>query len=205
MSLLFGLRHSYYVPHLFTLQDIQIGHRVPLSTREVKDMHTIELYWTLEASSNATSSIERHCKNCGKTVRFTDTAVRRHNANGKNIYRFSIYKCEKGHTWNKKLAIYKSFTEHVEVLEEEFSIDIMEPEQLNILDYQGNGCKVVKIIIDRADSRLRLDKLLAEQLVGWSRTQIAQRIKAGHIRLNDQQVKPGAAVYTNDCIMIWID
>lgn len=168
-------------------------------------MHTIELYWTLQPSVNTVSSIVRHCKNCGKTVRFTDTAVRRHNANGKNIYRFSIYKCEKGHTWNKKLAIYKSFTEHVEVLEEALPGDIMEPKQISILDYQVNGIKEVKIIIDHAESRFRLDKLLAEQLVGWSRTQIAQRIKAGLIRLNDQQGKPGAAVFTNDCIMIWID
>jgi len=192
-------------PFWVHLQDIQIDHRVPLSTREVKDMHTIELYWTLEASANTASIIERHCKNCGKTVRFTDTAVRRHNANGKSIYRFSIYKCEKGHTWNKKLAVYKSFSEHVEVLEEALPVNSVEPKQINILDCQMNGIKEVRIVIDHADGLFRLDKLLAEQLDGWSRTQIAQRIKEGLIRLNDLPIKPGAAVCMNDCIVVWID
>ncbi|USG66563.1 S4 domain-containing protein [Brevibacillus ruminantium] len=168
-------------------------------------MHTIELFWTLQASANTAGSIERHCKNCGKTVRFTDTNIRRHNANGKNVYRFSIYKCEKGHTWNKKLAIYKSFSEHAEILEEALPIDGDAPEQINISDYLACGIKEVKIIIDHADGRFRIDKLLAEQLVGWSRTQIAQRIKAGLIRLNDQQIKPGVAVSVNDRISILIE
>ncbi|MGE5703262.1 MAG: S4 domain-containing protein, partial [Clostridia bacterium] len=48
-------------------------------------------------------------------------------------------------------------------------------------------------------------KLLADQLIGWSRTQIAQRIKAGRIRLNGLPMKPGAAVCMNDCISILID
>lgn len=168
-------------------------------------MHTIELYWTLQAATNTTSSIERHCKNCGKTVRFTDTHIRRHNSNGKNVYRFSIYKCEKGHTWNKKLAIYKSFREHVEILEEALPIETTGPEPINIIDCQTSGIKEVKIFIEYAEIRYRMDKLLAGLLLGWSRTQIVQHIKSGHIRLNDQFTKPGAAVFTHDCICILLD
>lgn len=168
-------------------------------------MHTIELFWTLQATTYITSSIERHCKNCGQTVRFTDTHIRRHNANGKNVYRFSIYKCERGHTWNKKLAIYKSFREHVEVLEEALPVDTTGPEPINIIDCQTSGIKELKIFIEHADTRYRMDKLLAEQLVGWSRTQIVQYIKSGLIRLNDQSTKPRAAVCTHDCICILLD
>ena len=60
---------------------------------------------------------KRYCKNCRRTTLFTDTNIRRHNANGKNIYRFAIYKCPKNHTWNQKLHIYKSFTDHVETVD----------------------------------------------------------------------------------------
>lgn len=42
-------------------------------------MHTIELYWTL----------------------LTDTDIRRHNSNEKNVYRFSIYKCERTYVEQK--------------------------------------------------------------------------------------------------------
>lgn len=64
------------------------------------------------------------CSNCGRIVLFFGTNVRRHSPNGKNIYRFAIYKCEKNHTWNEKLAIYKAFTDHREVPDTEFSEEI---------------------------------------------------------------------------------
>lgn len=59
-------------------------------------------------------TVTKQCKMCGKVTIFTDTTIRRHNANGKNIYQFAIYKCPKNHSWNKKLDIYKSFTNHVD-------------------------------------------------------------------------------------------
>lgn len=145
-------------------------------------MHTIELYWTL----------------------LTDTDIRRHNSNEKNVYRFSIYKCERTYV-EQKLAIYKSFREHARVLEEELPIETTGPESINIIDCQTSGIKEVKIFIEHADIRYRMDKLLAGQLVGWSRTQIVQYIKSGLIRLNDRSTKPGTAVCTNDCIRILLD
>ncbi|MCM3081290.1 S4 domain-containing protein [Brevibacillus invocatus] len=111
----------------------------------------------------------------------------------------------RGHTWNKKLAIYKSFREHARVLEEELPIETTGPESINIIDCQTSGIKEVKIFIEHADIRYRMDKLLAGQLVGWSRTQIVQYIKSGLIRLNDRSTKPGTAVCTNDCIRILLD
>ncbi|MDX8361573.1 hypothetical protein [Cytobacillus sp. IB215316] len=51
---------------------------------------------------------QRYCSNCGRVVLFYDTLIRRHNANGKNIYRYAIYKCEKNHTWKKSLKLIKA-------------------------------------------------------------------------------------------------
>lgn len=56
-------------------------------------MSNITLYWKLSQIPEITT--KKHCKMCGKLSAFTDTFVRRHNANGKNIYQFAIYKCEK--------------------------------------------------------------------------------------------------------------
>jgi hypothetical protein len=167
-------------------------------------MHAIELYWTLLKSGNDID-IQRHCKNCGKTVLFSDTRIRRHNANGKNVFRFAIYKCEKGHSWNKKLAIYKSFSEHVEVLDQELPMDTISLTPINVEEYREKGIKEVTITIDHAEGRFRIDKLLAEQIVGWSRAQIAQKIKDGFILLNHAGVKSAATLADHDRITIMIE
>lgn len=80
-------------------------------------MSNITFHWKL--SQTPERAVKKHCKMCGKLSVFTDTNVRRHNANGKNIYQFAIYKCEDNHTWNRKLAIYKTFSEHVAEMEEQ--------------------------------------------------------------------------------------
>ncbi len=51
------------------------------------------LHWRL--SQKPERAVKKHCKMCGKGSVFTDTNVRRHNANGKSIYQYAIYKCEK--------------------------------------------------------------------------------------------------------------
>ncbi|MFG0215856.1 S4 domain-containing protein [Brevibacillus porteri] len=141
----------------------------------------------------------------GRTVLFFDTNVRRHNANGKNIYRFAIYKCEKNHTWNEKLAIYKAFTDHREVPDTEFSEEIAPLSTLPLHEYQQKGVQEVTIRIERAEARVRLDKLLSEQIEGWSRSEIVRKIKDGQIRLNEQETKPSAVLSASDIIQIMIE
>lgn len=65
-------------------------------------MQKVQLSWSLY--ENQQNTIEKYCKNCRRTTLFTDTNIRRHNANGKNIYRFAIYKCPKDHTWNQNFV-----------------------------------------------------------------------------------------------------
>lgn len=99
--------------------------------------------WDLHASDLKQLTIERHCHNCGRKVKFHDSMIRRHNANGKNIYQFAIYKCEKGHTWNKKLNIYKSFSEHVAVTE--WIEPAIESPTLEMISIQQLFCEQIEV------------------------------------------------------------
>jgi hypothetical protein len=166
-------------------------------------MLVMEHTWVL-TQTPCTLPVLRYCRSCGRTVPFFDTSIRRHNANGKNIYRFAIYKCERDHTWNEKLAIYKSFTEHVEVPEQETMAENLALPALPVLDYKEQGVQEVRITIESADARYRLDKLLASRLDGWSRSQIVQKIKDGRIRVNQREAKPSAILSASDVIVIVI-
>ncbi|GIP41425.1 hypothetical protein J31TS4_47050 [Paenibacillus sp. J31TS4] len=68
-------------------------------------MSTIEVTWSRIREEQIE---ERYCPSCGAMTGFADTGIRRHNANGKTIYRYAIYKCRREHTWNRKLAVYKA-------------------------------------------------------------------------------------------------
>lgn len=149
-------------------------------------------------------TVKKQCKMCGKVTLFTDTTIRRHNANGKNIYQFAIYKCPNNHSWNKKLDIYKSFSEHVDpatlVPTEIRGIEKEEKISLNISDNTS-----YEINITGADGNFRLDRTLADHINGWSRTEIAQKIKTGNILLNDCLTKPSQKLSVHDKILITVN
>ena len=65
--------------------------------------------WRLYGDTNDT--VVKYCSHCGSKVVFTDSGKRRRNANGKNLYEYAIYKCERDHTWNRVLKTYKASTE----------------------------------------------------------------------------------------------
>ncbi|MCF6411443.1 S4 domain-containing protein [Pseudalkalibacillus salsuginis] len=162
-------------------------------------MQKVQLKWKLQETKDY--SVQRHCSNCGRTVRFTDTMIRRHNANGKNIYRFAIYKCDKNHTWNKKLEIYQAYTEHARVVEEPSE----QPSQLtiiNIKDYQTIGIEKITITLADVQGKFRVDKIIADQIKDWSRTDIIKRIQEGKIRINNEPAKPSTRLKTADEIQI---
>lgn len=147
-------------------------------------------------------TVKKQCKMCGKVTIFTDTTIRRHNANGKNIYQFAIYKCPKNHSWNKKLDIYKSFTNHVDpetLVSSEFK-SIEEGEKLSL----SAGSESFEISITGAEGNFRLDRTLADHIEGWSRTEIAQKIKSGTILLNNCLTKPSQKLAVHDRISISI-
>lgn len=149
-------------------------------------------------------TVEKHCKMCGTLSVFTDTTVRRHNANGKNIYQYAIYKCKRNHTWNKKLAIYKTFSEHVvEMEEQKEDFSILPTIAISCLAEQG--LKVIHIVLDDVTGKHRIDKVLANQIDDWSRSQIIKKIEKGTIQLNDKIIKPSARLSEGECISIFID
>jgi hypothetical protein len=147
-------------------------------------------------------NLVKHCKMCGKVTVYTDTTIRRHNANGKNIYQFAIYKCPKNHSWNKKLDIYKSFSEHVDpktLIPTEFET-ITETEKITLHGIEEQ--QVIEFKVTVVDGSFRLDQALASHLHGLSRTEIAQKIKNGSILLNNCLSKPSQKLYIHDIILI---
>lgn len=134
---------------------------------------------------------------------FTDTNVRMHNANGKNIYKYENYKCGKNHTWNKKLAIYKTFSEHVAEMEEpKEESSIMSA--ISITSLAEQGIKVIHIVLVDVIGKHRIDKVLANQIEDWSRTQIIEKIENGTIQLNEQVIKPSSRLSKGEHISIFI-
>ncbi|MFJ5562785.1 DUF1062 domain-containing protein [Lysinibacillus xylanilyticus] len=165
-------------------------------------MLNITFRWKLSQIPERT--VKKHCKMCGKLSVFTDTNVRRHNSNGKNIYQYAIYKCEKNHTWNKKLAIYKTFSEHVtEVEEQKEETSIVST--IPIISLVEQGIKVIHIVLDDVIGKHRIDKVLAIQIEDWSRSKIIKKIEKGTIQLNDQIIKPSAKLSKGERISIFID
>lgn len=175
-------------------------------------MQKIELYWDLRETGRE-QPVQRYCKNCGQTVLFRDTHIRRHNANGKNIFQFAIYKCDKDHTWNKKLSVYKAFSEHFQEydsVEHRLPVnthasdhpDGAQHSTLSISSYQEQRISELTIIIEEVAGHHRIDKVLADRLEEWSREQIIKKIKEGEILLNGHAMKPSTRLNSHDRITI---
>ncbi|WP_433773489.1 cytoplasmic protein [Bacillus wiedmannii] len=163
-------------------------------------MQKVQLSWSLY--ENQQHTIEKYCKNCGRTTLFTDTNIRRHNANGKNIYRFAIYKCPNDHTWNQKLRIYKSFTDHVETVNMTQQDETESSTTISITQHKESGIAEITIVLDIVFGSHRIDKALSTYISDWSRTLIVDKIKNGDIQLNGQQMKPNALLSEGDSISI---
>ena len=147
-------------------------------------------------------TIRKNCKMCGKVTTFTDTTIRRHNANGKNIYQFAIYKCPKNHSWNKKLDIYKSYPDHVvpeSLIPTEFET-IVENDKFSMQELKEQP--VIEFKVTVVEGSFRLDQALASHIDGLSRTEIIRKIKSGVILLNQTQTKPSQKVNLHDTILI---
>lgn len=145
----------------------------------------------------------KYCSGCKKKVVFTDTLVRRHNANGKRIFQFAIYKCDNGHTWNKVLDKYAASCA-------EKRSDYLSRED-NPYNRIKPGVKLKEkmmleetmvIKITSLKGRQRLDRLIAENLSGVSRSCVQKWIETGVITVNDDQVKKQYQTKNSDIIKI---
>lgn len=161
-------------------------------TERVKGVTVVELVWELSPGP-AEQAIVRYCSGCKDKVLFGDSLKRRRNANGKNIFEYAIYRCEKGHTWNKPLAAYKAsaYEENSPVVSPRQE---SAPEPLSVAALRDRGASGVSIALKVVEGRWRLDKLLAQRFWDLSRTQIETMIRQGAITLDGATVKPGVAV-----------
>lgn len=158
------------------------------------------LSWSLYRD-NQEESLERYCHNCGKKTLFKDTLIRRHNANGKNIYQYAIYKCQMDHTWNKKLDIYKARTQSEETMvEKEEKVSSLET--IEIRNFVQKEMKEVVIYLEVVEGKWRLDKLLSKQISDLSRTEIVKWIKEGKVLVNGGTAKPSVYVQSHQHICI---
>lgn len=157
----------------------------------VKDVSKLELKWSIYNWNEDYE--ERYCHNCGKKVIFKDSLKRRQNANGNDIYEFAIYKCEKGHTWNKKLGTFKS-NEYEAQEEKTFGICETKTDDIFLEQLTLEGITEIEILLEHVEGSYRLDKLLSEHIKDLSRSQIEKLIKSGAILLNEEIVKTKALV-----------
>lgn len=163
-------------------------------------MSTFHMIWNLQQRvTNIT--IERYCHNCKKKVPFLDSGILRHNANGKNIYQFAIYKCPNGHTWNRKLDMYKAKTE-ISMDETKTEMNEHQPQAFSLLSLHKTGIKKVVISLEDVEGKWRLDALLSQHIEDVSRSQIVQLIKEGKIVVDETAVKPKHFLRKNETITI---
>lgn len=176
-------------------------------------MEKLSLHWNIKCEKS-TESILRYCHSCGKKVEFKDSKVRRENSNGNNVYRFAIYKCEKGHTWNKTLKKFKSFKSMKENLladEKKYDMDkifssipskAIESKSSSELSYAiyQNDFHCIEIQLSITEGRIRLDKLIASKFSDISRTKAKEMIKNGAILVDNAPVK-GNSEIKHSCVL----
>jgi hypothetical protein len=167
----------------------------------VKELEKLIIKWSL-VLSNEEIAIKRYCHNCGKVTLFKDSIVRRHNANGKMIHQYAIYKCEKDHTWNQKLSINKAYIQEMDSFEEKEIIHCS-PEVIFLTELRQKGIVEIEILLESVQGKWRLDKLLSQRLYGISRTEIVKWIKQSHILVDGVKVKSG--VFVHEGQRVWID
>lgn len=165
-------------------------------------MNKLTLKWVFNDINE--DKVERYCHNCSKKVVFADSMKRRKNANGKNIYEYAIYKCERGHTWNKLLNACKTHIDINGFIEEEIQeiTQCETPKALLISDAIAGGIQEIEICIKNIIGRQRIDKLLALYIMDLSRTQIKLWIDSGKIQIDSCNIKPDTLIRNHQMIKI---
>ncbi len=152
------------------------------------------LRWQLICYDN---SILKYCSHCRKKVRFINSNKIRRNANGKNIYEFIIYKCPKDHTWNKKVPPKSKKVNEVE------PVAMNNKSLIDEIDWFADGVEEkIEIFLEIVVGKWRLDKLLAAQLKGMSRSAVSAMIDRGQILLNGNTTKGKSFLKTGDTILL---
>ncbi|WP_409342760.1 S4 domain-containing protein [Paenibacillus sp. MBLB4367] len=160
-------------------------------------MNRLQLNWRI--CENLEQTVRRYCSNCGRIVPFEDTLRRRHNANGKNIHRYAIYKCVNNHTWNQKLEAYKAGERESVILEEKDS-PYASAHSLSLSELKQANIGMVEIRLDAVEGVSRLDKMLSERIEDVSRSQIAKWIAEGTVLIDGAPASPNARIRTGQIV-----
>ncbi|KAB3531565.1 S4 domain-containing protein [Alkaliphilus serpentinus] len=162
---------------------------------------SLKLKWKIY--NGTIDRVERYCHNCGKKVIFEDSLKRRQNANGKIIFHFAIYKCPKGHTWNKEIDSFKAVS-GLENLDGEFLEKASRYSDLRIHKLKEKNLQEVEIFLEVLQEKVRIDKFLAEKIEDVSRNEISKLLENGSIRVNGEAVKRKQSINEKDLILIKI-
>ncbi len=146
--------------------------------------------------------VERYCSHCGSKVTFTDSGKRRVNANGKNLYEYAIYKCERDHTWNK---ILKTNEAVAEVPQYQDSLLGCRNEDIELSRLIKEGTHEIEIILEEVIGKWRLDKLLGDKIPDTSRSVICKMIDNGAIRVDRRIVKQNLRLKKHQVITIFVE
>lgn len=63
---------------------------------------------------------------------------------------------------------------------------------------------MIHIVLDEVIGTHRIDKVLANQIEDWSRSQIIEKIEKGAIQINEQVIKPSSRLSKGKRISIFI-
>lgn len=151
-----------------------------------RELKVLKINWSLK--ERGPNEELRYCHNCGKKVIFIDSLIRRENANGKNISRYAIYKCPQDHTWNKKLADFKSKPDMENI---PHNLEKVENciEVINLQETIEKGYDKIEIQVICFGAKIRVDKLLSNNIDDLTRSKIERAIRMGVITLNGHETE----------------
>lgn len=160
--------------------------------------------WKLIGVTND-SSVERYCHNCGRKVVFKDSRKRRRNANGKTIYEYAIYKCDKDHTWNSLINTYKTLNETESLQLNDNVTETYSYDTLNLMVLREEGINEIVIVLEEVIGKWRIDKLLGDRIRDLSRTKISEIIHNHKVLLDGKVVKKDSLLKKQQVIAILLD
>ena len=150
----------------------------------------LRLTWRLVAQREA---VVRYCQGCGRATEFRNSFKVRRNANGKTIHQFEIYKCERDHTWNRKVAA----TDGSLAVEDGPGTQVS---RLLLKDLQQAGG--AEIHLERVSGKWRLDKVLADQMPEASRALVRSWIDEGKVLVNGAREPGKRQLQSGDVIIL---
>lgn len=166
-------------------------------------MERLLIIWEIDFEGS--DLVNRYCPGCGGKVAFKDSLKRRRNANGKIIYEYAIYKCDREHTWNKLINTYDA-KDYVERQGSDSPTANMETEKnvnkIRIEECLRDGFSEIEIFIKKVVGVWRLDKLLAHYLEGISRGQIEKMIRSGMILVDNKVVATKTIIKEGRSILV---